>query len=373
MSKASDKPPFRADHVGSLLRPEQLATARQQFAAGTLSRAELTGIEDDCVRAAIALQESVGLKGITDGDMRRTDWILEFVFSLEGVEPSDSTLDVGFSGGVVFQNPIPAITDRVRCPAGGIMIDAFRFLKGATKQTPKVAIPAPSMLYNTFTQDVVDASPAYDDRDMLWSDIGTAYADAVKHFGDAGCTYLQIDDVNAAKTGDTRAQAAWAKQGYDVADMVDRFIAINNAAIAGRPKGMTAVVHMCRGNFQSEYMAEGSYDIMAERYFSEVQVDAFFMEYDDSRSGGFEPLRFMPKDKIVVLGLLTSKRPELEDKDMIKRRIDEATKYVDLDRLCLSPQCGFASTQEGNRLTEDEQRRKLEHLVEIATDVWGEV
>lgn len=372
MTKALNKPPFRADHVGSLLRPEALTTARRQCRNGQISKARLRTIEDDCVRDAVALQEGVGLKGITDGDMRRRDWILDFVFSLEGFEPSEESLTVRFSGGDEFKNPIPKITRKIACPKGGIMVEDFGFLKSVTKETAKIAIPAPSMLYNTVSREIVEQT-AYDDWAEFWRDVGNAYAQAVGHFADAGCSYLQIDDVNAAKTGDTRAQETWKRQGFSVAEMVDRFIAANNAAIAARPAGMTAAVHMCRGNFQSQYTAEGGYDLMAERYFNEVQADAFFMEYDDPRSGGFEPLRFMPKDKIVVLGLVTTKRPELEDKDLLKRRIEEASKFVDLDRLCLSPQCGFASTSEGNKLTQDEQRRKLEHLVEVATEVWGGV
>jgi 5-methyltetrahydropteroyltriglutamate--homocysteine methyltransferase len=365
-------PPFRADHVGSLLRPRRLMEARAAHATGLMPEPAFKAVEDDCVRAAIALQEGVGLKGITDGDMRRRDWMLSFLYSLEGIEESGERLRVPFSGGVTFENPIPAVTGRIRCPEGGIFTEAVEFLARHTGQTPKVTLPAPTMLYNTVTEEIATRS-VYRDYDAFWQDVGAAYARAIGHIHAAGCTYLQLDDVNAAKTGDKRAHALWQTQGYTVADMVERFITLNNAAIATRPEGMTAAVHMCRGNFQSEYSLEGGYDLMAERYFSEVEADAFFMEYDDSRSGGFEPLRFMPKDRFVVLGLITSKRPELEDRDTIKRRIDEAAKYVDIDRLGLSPQCGFASTSEGNRLTEAEQAAKLEHVVKIATEVWGGV
>lgn len=365
-------PPFRADHVGSLLRPQRLMEARAACAEGRMSETELKAIEDACVLDAIALQESVGLKGITDGDMRRSDWMLSFFYSLEGIEPSGEFLDVPFSGGVSFRNPIPLVTGRIKCPEGGVFTDAVRFLVGHTGQTPKVALPSPTMFYNTVSSAVATGS-IYGDYDEFWADLGAAYAKAIQHIHAAGCTYLQIDDVNAAKTGDKKAHELWKSQGYSVADMVERFITVNNAAITARPEGMTAAIHMCRGNFQSQHSLEGGYDFMAERYFSEVRADAFFMEYDDSRSGGFEPLRFMPRDRHVVLGLVTSKRPALEDKDMIKRRIDEASRYVDIDRLSLSPQCGFASTSEGNRLTPDEQRAKLAHVVEIATEVWGEV
>ena len=373
MSKAADRPPFRADHVGSLLRPEPLSKARRDFEAGRLDRAALTAIEDDCVREAVALQESVGLKGITDGDMRRGDWLLDFQYALDGIEKSGITVDVPFSGGKIFHNPIPAITSRIGCPADGIMLEAFKFLKAATRQTAKLCIPAPSMFFNSIRRERVESGGVYDDWEDFWSDLSSAYATAVGQYADAGCTYLQIDDVNAAKTGDKRSQEQWAEMGFSIADIVDRFITVNNDAIKKRPKGMTCTVHMCRGNFESEYSLEGGYDFMAERYFDGVKADAFFMEYDDARSGGFEPLRFMPKDRYVVLGLITSKRPQLEDKDLIKRRIDEASRYVEIERLCLSPQCGFASTEVGNRLTQDEQKRKLEHVVEIATEVWGGV
>jgi len=365
-------PPFRADHVGSLLRPRRLMEARAAHAAGRLSDMDFRTVEDECVLAAIALQESVGLKGITDGDMRRRDWMLSFLYSLEGIKESGEHLHVRFSGGVTFENPIPAVTGRIRCPQGGIFTEAVAFLARHIRETPKVTLPAPTMLYNTVTQEIATRS-VYRDYDAFWQDVGAAYARAIGHIHAAGCTYLQIDDVNAAKTGDRRAHILWKSQGYSVEAMVERFITLNNAAIASRPEGMTAAVHMCRGNFRSEHSLEGGYDLMAERYFPEVKADIFFMEYDDSRSGGFAPLRYMPKDRFVVLGLITSKRPELEDRDMIKRRVDEAARYVDIDRLGLSPQCGFASTSEGNRLTEDEQKRKLEHVVAIATDIWGGV
>ena len=373
MSKPADRPPFRADHVGSLLRPESLAKARSEFEAGRIGRDALAAIEDECVREAVALQEGVGLKGITDGDMRRGDWLQDFQYAIDGIGQSGKTVAIAFSGGKVFHNPIAAVTGRVRCPEGGIMLEAFKFLKATTHQTAKLCIPAPSMFYNSVRQKELESGGVYDDWEEFWADLSSAYATAVQQYADAGCTYIQIDDVNAAKTGDKRSHEQWKAQGFTVADMVDRFITVNNDAIKSRPQGVTCTVHMCRGNFESEYSLEGGYDFMAERYFDGVKADAFFMEYDDARSGGFEPLRFMPRDRYVVLGLITSKRPQLEDKDLIKRRIDEATKYVDLDRLCLSPQCGFASTEVGNRLTQDEQKRKLEHVVEIATEVWGGV
>jgi 5-methyltetrahydropteroyltriglutamate--homocysteine methyltransferase len=371
MSKPKNRPPFRADHVGSLLRPEKLARARAQWEAGEIPPDELKAVEDACVLEAIAMQEGAGLRGITDGDFRRNDWFLDFMFSLDGIERGGAGMEVHFSGGLDWTAPTARITGRVRCPEGGIMVEAFAFLKAATRETAKICIPAPAMFHTIVNAEVV--KPVYGDEAEFWSDLGQGYADAVAALGRAGCTYLQIDDVNAANLGDPKWQDVWRQRGRSAQEMVDSFVAANNAALSGRPEGMTAAVHMCRGNYQSQYAAEGSYDLVADNYFNRMAVDAVFMEYDDSRSGGFEPLRFMPQDKYVVLGLMTSKRPELEDRDTIKRRIDEAARYVDLDRLCLSPQCGFASTKEGNRLTRDEQAAKLAHLVSIATDVWGGV
>jgi 5-methyltetrahydropteroyltriglutamate--homocysteine methyltransferase len=364
------KPPFRADHVGSLLRPKKLFEARAAWHAGSLSAAELRRIEDDCVRHAVALQEGAGLKSVTDGDFRRDDWFLDFMFGFEGMDRGTDTVRVPFSDGVDFDAPLAKVVRKFRCPPGGIAVEAFRFLKAATRQTPKLCIPAPAMFYTIIDRARVDQS-AYPDLDAFWSDLGQAYHDAVQAYGAAGCTWLQIDDVNSANLADPNWQAHWRSRGYDSERMVDNFIAVNNAAIGKRPAGMTAAIHMCKGNYQSQFAARGGYDRVAERYFTQSQVDAFFLEYDDERSGDFAPLRFMPKDKIVVLGLMTSKRPALEGADALKRRIEAATKYVPLERLCISPQCGFASTQEGNKLTEDEQRRKIEHLVRIAGDVWG--
>ena len=371
MSTNSEQPPFRADHVGSFLRPTKLAQARQQWRDGNLNDAALHTIEDNCVRQVVAMQEQIGLKGITDGDMRRGDWVLDFIYAIEGIEPSGKYAVTPFKGGVEFSVPIPTLTRKIRCPEHGILLQALQFLCATTLQTAKLAIPAPAMLFNSFQSPVIQTQ--YSDDSEFWHDVATVYQCAIQQYADAGCTYLQIDDVNAGKTGDTQAQAMWREQGYSVQQRVEAFVALNNAALARRPPSMTVAVHICRGNFQSQYMASGGYDLMAEHYFNELNVDAFFLEYDDERSGGFEPLRFMPKNKTVVLGLLTTKTPQLEDKDKIKRRIDEAARYVDLERLCLSPQCGFASTHEGNKLTEDEQRRKLIHLADIATEVWGAI
>lgn len=372
MALERTKPPFRADHVGSLLRPKRLFAARAAWHAGSLGRGELRGIEDECVRDAVSMQEGVGLRGITDGDFRRDDWFLDFMFSLEGITRTQEVVQVPFSGGLHFPAPVARVGARVRCPSGGIMVDDFRFLKSVATKTPKLCIPAPAMFHSVIGKSSVDAS-VYPDLDGFWSDLGTAYAQAVGHLTAAGLTYLQIDDVNSANIADPNWQAFWRTRGSDPERLVDSFIKLNNAAVARRPAGVTAVIHMCRGNYQSQWAAQGSYDMVAERYFQQSAVDGFFLEFDDERSGDFAPLRYMPKDKIVVLGLITSKRPALESRDEIRRRIDAATKYVPLERLCISPQCGFASTQEGNKLTGDEQRAKLAHLVALATEIWGAV
>ena len=366
------KPPFRADHVGSFLRPKNLFQARAKWVEGTLPKSELTKIEDACIRDVIARQEEIGLKGITDGDFRRNDWFLDFMFSLDGIERSGQTALVKFSGGVDYDAPVMKLTGKVRCPDGGVMVEDFKFLKSSTERTAKIAIPAPAMFYSIVDPKMLDKT-IYPDPAEFWSDLGRAYNQAVHRLAEVGCTYIQLDDCNSANISDPNWQNFWRARGYTPQTLVDAFIDVNNAAIHDRPTGMTAAVHMCRGNYQSQWAGEGSYDMVADRYFNRSKVDAFFLEYDDERSGDFEPLRYFPKDKVAVLGIMTSKRPALESKDDMKRRIDEASKYVPMERLCISPQCGFASTQEGNRLTPDEQWRKLAHLVEIAEEVWGGV
>jgi methionine synthase II (cobalamin-independent) len=367
---ARTKPPFRADHVGSLLRPRRLFEARAKWHAGALPQAELKAIEDECVREAVALQEGIGLNGVTDGDFRRDDWFLDFMFSLEGIERSGQTALVQFSGGVSFDAPVLKLTGKVRCPEGGIMVEDFAFLKRTTSRTPKIAIPAPAMFYSIVDPTMLDEA-IYPDPAEFWSDLGNAYAVAVGTLTKAGCRYIQIDDCNSANISDVNWQSFWRSRGYTPETLMDAFIDVNNAATAGRPSTVSAAAHMCRGNYQSQWTGEGSYDMVADHYFNRMDVDAFFLEYDDDRSGDFTPLRYMPKDKIAVLGVMTSKRPQLESKDALVRRIDQATKFVALERLCISPQCGFASTQEGNRITPDDQRRKLERIVEVAEEVWG--
>jgi methionine synthase II (cobalamin-independent) len=273
---------------------------------------------------------------------------------------------------VDFLAPVARVTSRIRCPSAGIGVDDFRFLKSATTRTPKYCMPAPAMFHSVIRQESVDPK-VYPHMEEFWSDLSRACADAVGHLTAAGCTYLQMDDVNAANIADANWQAFWRSRGQKPEELVDSFIALNNAAVENRPREVTAVIHMCRGNYRSQWAGQGSYEMVAERYFNQSKVDGFFLEYDDERSGDFAPLRFMPKDKIVVLGLITSKRGDLESKDDVRRRIDAAAKYVPIERLCISPQCGFASTQEGNHLSQEQQRAKLSLLVEIATEVWGGV
>ena len=363
-------PPFRADHVGSLLRPKRLFAARAAWRAGTLPREELRKIEDECVREAVALQEGVGLRSITDGDFRRDDWFLDFMFSLEGITRTKETRRVHFSDGIDFDAPLARVTGKVRCPARGVMVEDFKFLKSVASRTPKICIPAPAMFFTVIGPDSIDAA-VYPEPAEFWNDLAKSYADAIAHLAAAGCTYLQIDDVNSANITDPNWQAFWRGRGHDPQRLVDSFIALNNASVSHRPRGVTAVIHMCRGNYQSQWAAQGSYDMVAERYFTQSAVDGYFLEYDDHRSGDFTPLRHMPGDKMVVLGLMTSKFPKLEARDEVRRRVDAAAKYIPLERLCISPQCGFASTQEGNKLSQDEQRAKLEHLVSLATEIWG--
>jgi 5-methyltetrahydropteroyltriglutamate--homocysteine methyltransferase len=372
MIQLRQKPPFRADHVGSLLRPRELFDARAAWHAGRLPYTALRRIEDDYIVAAVGMQESVGLRSITDGDYRRDDWFLDFMFSLRGITRGAGRTRVPFSAGNDFLAPVARVTGKVRCPSAGIGVEDFRFLKSATTRTPKYCLPAPAMFHTVITDESVEPK-AYPHLEDFWHDLARAYADAVSHLIAAGCTYLQLDDVNSANIADANWQGFWRGRKKNPEELVDSFIRLNNTAVEDRPREVMAVIHMCRGNYQSQWAAQGGYEMVADRYFNQSKVDGFFLEYDDERSGDFAPLRFMPKDKVVVLGLITSKRGELESKDDIRRRIDAAAKHIPIERLCISPQCGFASTQEGNHLSQEEQRAKLSLLVEIATEVWGGV
>lgn len=359
------KPPYRADHVGSLLRPAALAAARGQFKAGKIDAAALKAAEDAAIRDAVAKQEATGLESVTDGELRRDWWHLDFMGALEGVT---MTVNPGPKfGGTEEQPPMPSVSGRVRC-AGPIMTEHFAFLKSVTKKTAKMTIPSPSMLHLRGGRASISRE-AYPDMQAYWADVAAAWKAAIAHLGVAGCTYLQLDDVAFAYLCDPKIRENCRRNGDDPDQLPRLYAETINAALADRPAGMTVTMHTCRGNFKSAWVAEGGYESVAEAMFA-TDVDGWFMEFDSARAGGFEPLRALPRGKKVVLGLVTTKVGELESKDLIKRRIDEAAKFVPLENLCLSPQCGFSSTHHGNALSEAAQWKKLARIVEIAREVW---
>jgi methionine synthase II (cobalamin-independent) len=366
-------PPFRADHVGSLLRPKELLDARAAAAEGRLDAAGLRAAEDAAIRDVVALQERLGLQSATDGEFRRTSWHMDFIYQLRGVSQTDEKIAVHFrnaQGDLDFSSAALKIDGRVGLDEP-IFADDFAFLKSTvTTATPKLTIPSPSMVHYRGGPAAIDKN-IYPDEDAFWDDLSTAYAKQVQAMAERGCTYLQLDDTSLAYLNDPAQRADLTAKGGDAEHQHERYIRQINKAVAGRPKDMHITTHLCRGNFRSSWTAEGGYDFVAEALFGELDVDGFFLEYDDARSGGFEPLRFVPPGKQVVLGLVTTKRPELESKDDLKRRIDEAAKYVPLDQLCLSGQCGFSSTVEGNDLTLDDEIAKLSLIVETAAEVWG--
>jgi 5-methyltetrahydropteroyltriglutamate--homocysteine methyltransferase len=368
-------PPFRADHVGSLLRPASLLDARTRYQAGTLDLDGLRAAEDEAIRGVVRMQEGLGLQTATDGEFRRTSWHMDFIYSLSGVSRTDESIKVHFrnaAGDLEFTSAALRVDGRIGLPAGGpIFGDAFGFLQSVvTTGTPKLTIPSPSMVHYRGGPAALDPA-VYPDEDEFWTDLSAAYAAQVRSIAELGCTYLQLDDTSLAYLTDPAQRAMLAAQGRDAEHQHERYIRQINAALAGRPAGLTVTTHMCRGNFRSSWAAEGGYDFVAEALFGKLDVDGFFLEYDDARSGTFAPLRHVPPGKLVVLGLVTTKSPVLESKDSLKRRIDEASKYVPIEQLCLSPQCGFSSTVEGNNLTRDEQMAKLALIVETAAEVWG--
>jgi len=360
------KPPFRADQVGSLLRPKELADARKQFKAGALDAAALKSIEDRCILDAVRTQEATGLASITDGEMRRDWWHLDFMTQLDGVT---AVVNPGPKfGGTEEQPPIPSVTGKIGC-SRPIFVDHFQYLKSVTKETAKLTIPSPAMLHLRGGRGSISKA-VYPDIAAFWADTAAAYRKAIRQFGDAGCSYLQLDDVSFSYLCDPKIQDTARKNGDDPALLPRQYADAISTAVKDRPAGMTITMHTCRGNFKSSWVASGGYETVAEAMFS-AGVDAFFMEFDDERSGTFEPLRYLPRGKKVVLGLVTTKQGQLEDKDTIKRRIEQAAKFVPLEDLCLSPQCGFSSTHHGNALSRDEQWRKLELVVQVAREVWG--
>ena len=372
-----DRPPFRADHVGSLLRPKPLLDARARHAAGEIDDDVLRDQEDRAVAEVVALQRDAGLQTATDGEMRRTSWHMDFIYQLEGVDRTDEKLQVHFhnaDGDLDFESAALRVHDRVRL-GETIFGDAFAFLQETVRQTapgltPKLTIPSPSMVHYRGGRAAIDER-VYPELGPFWDDLSSAYAEQVRRVAELGCTYLQLDDTSLAYLNDPKQRELVAAQGSDAEHQHEQYIRTINAAVADRPEGLRLTTHMCRGNYRSSWAAEGGYDFVAEALFGELAVDGFFLEYDDARSGGFEPLRFVPPGKQVVLGLVTTKNGRLEDKDDLKRRIDEASRFVPLDQLCLSPQCGFSSTVEGNTLTLDEELAKLRLVVEVAEDGWG--
>jgi 5-methyltetrahydropteroyltriglutamate--homocysteine methyltransferase len=370
---AEEGPPFRADHVGSLLRPPELLAARERFAAGELSAGELARVEDRAIASVVAMQESVGLRSATDGEFRRASWHMDFIYQLGGVSRTEGTIAVDFRNERETLSFTPsglAVESRLHLDHP-IFASAFSSLAATvTTATPKLTIPSPSMVHYRGGRAAI-SSAAYPELEEFWSDLAATYRAEVAALSELGCTYLQFDDTSLAYLNDPTQRAYIASQGGDPEHQHEIYIDTINAAVAGRPPSMAITTHMCRGNFRSSWAAEGSYDFVAEALFGRLNVDGFFLEFDDARSGGFEPLRFVPKGKRVVLGLVTTKRGELEGKDDLKRRIEEASRWVPLDQLCLSPQCGFSSTVEGNRLTYDQEVAKLALIVEVAAEVWG--
>jgi len=362
-------PPFRADHVGSLLRPPELKRARAQREKGELTAAQLQQIENRLIRDAIHKQEQIGLQDATDGEFRRAMWHFDFLERLNGVESFVSDHGIAFQGGIETKAKGLRVTGRIGYSAHP-MVEHFRFLKQHSKATPKMTIPSPSVLHFRGGRKAVSQS-IYPDMGEFYRDLGNAYRDAVADFAAAGCHYLQLDETNLAYLCDPEQRRNLRDRSDDPNALPSIYASMLNAAIGSRPRDMTITMHLCRGNFRSSWIAQGGYEPVAEILFNEIQVGGYFMEYDTDRAGGFEPLRLVPKGKLVVLGLLTSKTGDLESKDGIKRRIDQAAKFIDLDQLCLSPQCGFASTEEGNVLTEEQQWAKLGRIVEIAREVWG--
>jgi 5-methyltetrahydropteroyltriglutamate--homocysteine methyltransferase len=363
------RPPFRADHVGSLLRTAPLKQARAQREKGEITAEALKEIEDREIIAVIRKQEEAGLQSVTDGEFRRAFWNYDFLGELDGAEAYLGERKIKFEG----VNPRPMmlrVTGKLGSFTGHPMLEHFKFVKEHTRATPKMTIPSPSSLHFRYGREAVPES-IYPDMNEFYSDLGQTYAKAVRAFADAGCRYLQLDEVNFTYLCDPKLREQVARRGDDPEKLPMIYADMINAAMSDIPADMTIAMHLCRGNFQSTFVASGGYEPVAEILFNTINVHGYFMEYDSERAGGFEPLRFVPKGKTVVLGLVTSKSGRLESKEELKRRIDEAARFIPLDQLCLSPQCGFASTEEGNILAEDEQWAKLRMIVEVSEEVWG--
>jgi 5-methyltetrahydropteroyltriglutamate--homocysteine methyltransferase len=362
------KPPFRADHVGSLLRPAALKQAREKRAKGEMTAAELKAVEDREIERAIKKQEEAGLQAVTDGEFRRSWWHLDFLWGLDGAEKNVMDSGIAFAA-VTTRNEGVKVTGKLGF-SNHPMIEHFKFVAAHTKRTPKITIPAPSAIYGRPLRTPIDKA-VYPELGPFFADLGQAYRKAVRAFADAGCRYLQLDEVFIAMLCDPKYRAQMTERGDDPTYLGETYGELINTAMSDIPSDMTITMHLCRGNYKSTFMGAGGYDAVQEILFNKINVHGYFMEYDDERSGGFEPLRMLPKGKQVVLGIMTTKTGKLESKDELKRRIDAAAKYAPLDQLCISGQCGFASTEEGNVLTEDEQWAKIRRLVEVADEVWG--
>ncbi len=362
------KPPFRADHVGSLLRPAALKEAREKRAKDEISAADLKAVEDREIERVIKKQEEVGLAAITDGEFRRSWWHLDFLWGLEGAERHIMDTGIAFTG-VTTRNEGVRVTGKLGF-SGHPMIEHFKFVQAHTKRTPKITIPAPSAIYGRPVMTPINKT-VYPRLDAFFDDLGQAYRKAVRAFADAGCRYLQLDEVFIAMLCDPKYRQQMTDRGDDPEQLGELYGDLINTAMSDIPSDMTITMHLCRGNYKSTFMGRGGYEAVQEILFDKINVHGYFMEYDDERSGGFEPLRMLPKGKLVVLGIVTTKSGKLESKDELKRRIEQAAKYAPLDQLCISGQCGFASTEEGNMLTEDEQWAKLRRIVEVADEVWG--
>jgi 5-methyltetrahydropteroyltriglutamate--homocysteine methyltransferase len=375
-------PPFRADHVGSLLRPASLVKAREDHQAGRTDAAQLRAAEDEAIAAAVRMQRDVGLQDATDGEFRRATWHMDFINQIGGIGQAAGHMKVRFrnASGDIEWTPAAIHVDSKLEIDHTIFGDHFEYLKSLTEADgqagqagnliPKLTIPSPNMVHYRGGPAAIDAK-VYPDPDEFWHDLAAAYKDEIRRLHELGCTYLQLDDTSLAYLNDPAQRAELTERGDDAEHLHLRYIRQVNDALRDKPADMTITTHLCRGNYRSSWAASGGYDFVAEALFGQLDVDGFFLEYDDERSGGFEPLRFVPKGKMVVLGLVTTKSGELESPDTIKRRIDQASQYVPLDQLCLSPQCGFSSTVEGNALTQAEQVAKLDLVVRVATDVWG--
>ena len=367
-----DQPPFRADHVGSLLRPAELLQAREKAKRNEISAQQLREIEDRSIRDVVRMQEDIGLQGVTDGEFRRSSWHMDFLYQVGGVTKVQDNLTVQFhneKGDIEFTPAALRVSGKLelnKCIFG----EDFKFLRSIARATPKLTIPSPSMMHYRGGRAAIDAT-AYPEMEQFWSDLAAAYAAEIAALSQLGCTYLQLDDTSLAYLNDPAQREHVAHIGGDAQNQHLVYINLINGALANRPPGLRVCTHLCRGNFRSSWVAAGGYDHVADALFGQLNVDGFFLEYDDERSGGFEPLRFVPRGKMVVLGLITSKRGQLEDKDLLKRRIDAASKYVPLEQICLSPQCGFSSTVEGNALTIEQEMAKLRLVADTAREVWG--